>query len=572
MMQRKNYSRYIMCIAQYFFLVKANLAQLPVQSPVRNGQATGSADYSSMISDTVSEKIYQLHLLASRQRDQGDMMESIRSIQKGLVLQEGVKPTIQGFGLCVYAGNVIAPLSERYGLEFYKRATTMVPYLDKEAIPGIFSLYTTMAGAYYKLQQPDTALLYHRKAIAVADQDMYVSKASARNNLGVFYSNIKQDDSARYYFIQALDLLGDRKNHIGLYCAIQDNIAQLSIRQGKYQTAYQTFSYNDSVYTVMQNHQKYVSNKIRLLETMKQLKLTGLKQQMDNLMPYINLHRFNIQSRDVLAFYRFAQREYASHGDQPGVVRMLEKYIHLTDSLTKAASEQLHLVTSSFLNVQEASFKHELAFNKLVAERTRSKLTSARRTILISVFSGASIVLLLSMYFRARKKELHAQKQIAETELKRREMEARLMEQELVLKKRDLTNMVLHNTQVYDSNQKMIEKLRHISHHKKDMESEIRAMLVELQSQNQISDRSIGLQSKIEEVNEAFYERLATKYPGLTKAESELCGYIRINLSSKDISLLKNVEASSVKMGKYRLRKKLGILPEEDLYGFVKEV
>ena len=100
----------------------------------------------------------------------------------------------------------------------------------------------------------------------------------------------------------------------------------------------------------------------------------------------------------------------------------------------------------------------------------------------------------------------------------------------------------------------------------------MRALLIELQSQNQISDRSIGLQSNIDSVNAEFYDNLKTKFPDLTKSEAELCGYIRIKLSTKDISILKNVAAASVKMGKNRLRKKLGLSPEADLYQFVSEI
>ena len=100
----------------------------------------------------------------------------------------------------------------------------------------------------------------------------------------------------------------------------------------------------------------------------------------------------------------------------------------------------------------------------------------------------------------------------------------------------------------------------------------MRTLLIELQSQNQISERSVGLQANIDTVNAEFYEKLRTKYPTLTKSEEELCGFIRINLSNKDISVLKNIAASSVKMGKNRLRKKLDLGPEDDIYQFIRDI
>ena len=500
------------------------------------------------------------------------MLEAIKQIQFGLMLQDQMsKPSLEAFELNVYAGNLISPMDARYGLEFFKRATAMVPELGEEAIPGIFSMYTTRAGRHYELHEYDTAIVYYRKAINVASLDSRISQVSANNNLGVFYNDIAEYDSARYYLYKALDMLGDRNNHIVMYCAIQDNLAQLSIHEGKYEPALNTFRYNDSLYFERKNWEKFLTNKIRLMELMDRMDLPGLDGQINQVESFIKQHEIDVVSKDVLKFYKFAGKYFTSKHDFTSSARFHELYIEKADSLDRASSEQLHLLTTSLLNVQKASFQNELKAQQLQAEKTHLQLISTRRILFISMVSGAAIVLLLVLYFRMRRQELNAQRKVAESALKQKAMEAKLMEQELVLKKRDLTNLVLHNTQVYDSNQKMIDRLHHIAKHKNEIETEVRSLLNELQSQNQVSERSIGLQERIEEVNEAFYDRLKTKFPNLTKAETELCGFIRINLSSKDISILKNVEASSVKMGKNRLRKKLGVSPEEDLYELIRQ-
>jgi len=90
-----------------------------------------------------------------------------------------------------------------------------------------------------------------------------------------------------------------------------------------------------------------------------------------------------------------------------------------------------------------------------------------------------------------------------------------------------------------------------------------------LQSQSQLGDTSITMQHNITHVNAEFREKLHQTFPGLTLSEAELCGYIRINLSNKDISVLKNVEPDSIKKSKNRLKKKLGLAAEDDLYVFI---
>jgi hypothetical protein len=409
-------------------------------------------------------------------------------------------------------------------------------------------------------------------AIHEAVDDSQEAQASAHNNLGVFYFEQSQFDSAHHYFQKAHFLLGSSRKEMGLYCAILDNIAQIEMQKDNWSSALRTFLHNDSVYVVRRLHHKYLGNKLRQMMVMSKLQLPNVPVEIEKGLRHIRQFQREIPVRDTKAFFRFAI-------DYCGVIRdhnreesLQQAFYQWTDSLELARSEQLHLLNRSLLSVQEAGFQNELRVQELAAEKTEVQLRSTRRLLLLSVSAAAVITILLLMYFRKRRQKLYAQKQFAEAELKTKEMEARLIEHELALKKKDLTQVVLYNTQVYDANLKMIERLQSIQKSKEEWAPQIRHLLTELQSQNQIGERSLTLQTEIDSVNAAFYEKLRIRFPGLTKNERELCGYLRINLSTKDISIIKNVEAASVKMGKNRLRKKLGLGPEEDLYGYLRNI
>lgn len=73
------------------------------------------------------------------------------------------------------------------------------------------------------------------------------------------------------------------------------------------------------------------------------------------------------------------------------------------------------------------------------------------------------------------------------------------------------------------------------------------------------------LNQNISSVNSAFYDRLIERFPELTKSELELCAYIRLNLSNKEISSLKNISGDSLRGIRYRLRKKMNLNKREDL-------
>ena len=52
----------------------------------------------------------------------------------------------------------------------------------------------------------------------------------------------------------------------------------------------------------------------------------------------------------------------------------------------------------------------------------------------------------------------------------------------------------------------------------------------------------------------------------------KLCVYTKLNLSTKEIADLMNISVRSVEMARYRLRKRLGLPPGENIRDFVKDL
>jgi DNA-binding CsgD family transcriptional regulator len=62
-----------------------------------------------------------------------------------------------------------------------------------------------------------------------------------------------------------------------------------------------------------------------------------------------------------------------------------------------------------------------------------------------------------------------------------------------------------------------------------------------------------------EQVHPVFFENLQANHPNLTKNEVRLCAYFHINLSTKEIATLLNIDPASVRRAKTRLYKKMGV-------------
>jgi DNA-binding CsgD family transcriptional regulator len=72
-----------------------------------------------------------------------------------------------------------------------------------------------------------------------------------------------------------------------------------------------------------------------------------------------------------------------------------------------------------------------------------------------------------------------------------------------------------------------------------------------------------------DKVHSDFLVSLKAVYPNLTPSELKLCAYLRLNLSSKEIAQIMNITIKSVELGRHRLRKKLQIEPNVNLFNFL---
>ena len=76
--------------------------------------------------------------------------------------------------------------------------------------------------------------------------------------------------------------------------------------------------------------------------------------------------------------------------------------------------------------------------------------------------------------------------------------------------------------------------------------------------------------NKIDSISTAFYDKLSSQFESLTKNDIRLCSLIKLDLNTKQIATLQNINPASVKMSRNRLRKKLNLSPDDDLSAFLR--
>lgn len=100
----------------------------------------------------------------------------------------------------------------------------------------------------------------------------------------------------------------------------------------------------------------------------------------------------------------------------------------------------------------------------------------------------------------------------------------------------------------------------------------IEAMLGKITSSTVLTADWDTFKLHFEKMHPGFFERLATQYPQLTTKDRNLCAYLRLNLSSKEIAGLLNITPESAEIARVRLRKKLNLTRNTRLTSFISQI
>jgi ligand-binding sensor domain-containing protein/DNA-binding CsgD family transcriptional regulator len=158
-----------------------------------------------------------------------------------------------------------------------------------------------------------------------------------------------------------------------------------------------------------------------------------------------------------------------------------------------------------------------------------------------------------------------------------------IAEQELVRLRNEqlITNMKHKNKELANATYHIIQKNKVLNKLKNDLAGlsrKAKSELVEeeLQKISHKIDRDINHEQNwkvfnkyFDDVHQEFMTKLKEKHPELTPKDLRLCGYLRMNISTKEIAPLLNISIRGVEISRYRLRKKLLLERDDNLIEYL---
>ncbi len=150
------------------------------------------------------------------------------------------------------------------------------------------------------------------------------------------------------------------------------------------------------------------------------------------------------------------------------------------------------------------------------------------------------------------------------------EEENEKLQQEIKSKNKELSKsstLVMNKNKVLKEIQEIIEKNKAI------LTPEINPPVAKIK---RILNANVGANKDqfsvvFDESNEVFFDKLKQKHPKLTLNNLRLAAYIRAGFTSKEIAEIQNVLPSSVVVNRSRLRKKMKLKKEDNLYDYLNQ-
>ena len=196
--------------------------------------------------------------------------------------------------------------------------------------------------------------------------------------------------------------------------------------------------------------------------------------------------------------------------------------------------------------------------------------------LLYMIFLGVGLYLL----FKWQKKQHNiAQAKLSylhQLELDRSEkeivrLENEKLEADVTYKNRELSTMTMHLVQ----RGKVLARIKEVistiikNHDINDSSPSFRHLIRLIRDVEKSDEDWDNFSMHFNTVNSDFFNKLKDQHPDLTPNELKLCAYLKMNLSTKEIAQLMNITIKAVEVGRYRLRKKLAIKPDINLYDYL---
>ncbi|MFY0606188.1 MAG: hypothetical protein JXR10_05705 [Cyclobacteriaceae bacterium] len=145
------------------------------------------------------------------------------------------------------------------------------------------------------------------------------------------------------------------------------------------------------------------------------------------------------------------------------------------------------------------------------------------------------------------------------------------VETEIQHKKKQLATTTMHLVEKTEFIHSVKTKLSEVLDTKKekDVHLGIRRVIKAIERNASDDNHWESFEVHFDEVHRGFLMRLRSEFPTITPQEIKLSAYLRMNMTTKEMANLLKVSVRGVEMARFRLRRRLNLLKEDNLVSFM---
>ena len=195
---------------------------------------------------------------------------------------------------------------------------------------------------------------------------------------------------------------------------------------------------------------------------------------------------------------------------------------------------------------------------QITLARSNEHITLVISVACVAVFIAVILILILMLKLEKQRK-----RQV--------ETEKKSLHETLDFQNKELTTNVIYLARLNELVLSIAEKLENLDLEPDSKNSGIVKSIIGELKLTSSTDTWKEFEVRFQNVHIDFYKRLSERFPDLSPNELKMCAFLRLNMSTKEISSITYQSQDSIRMARSRLRQKLGITRDDNLVAFLSQ-
>lgn len=441
--------------------------------------------------------------------------------------------------------NTAANLNDMGILYYYNKQLSLARRQYEEALQmyskarngeGIADTYGRIGHLYEKRQQYDSAFYYQRMALGQYNSiSQKQGMAKIYENIGSIYEDLEHYDSAQYYFTRSLALYNEAHEGVASI-EVLNNLGDIYRKTGKYADA-----------------------------------LAQTNQALQMSIKVNDLYQIGAAYRDLGKTYHLLKQYDSAY-----------YYLELSRRNTIDIYSKENNRQTAFLSVLYDISKKNAEIVSLGNQQKITRIVTVATIVVIVLLIILGVVTFSRQKLKIKNEQIQAaqtrhlyetQKELMQLEIKNKVIQETKLIEELDAKSKELSKHTLHAIQ----KNKLVEDLRDrleimVKDDKRDQKRQLQQLIHQINVNANQEQHWKEFREIFEQVHQQFFDKLKETCNDLTGNDLRLVALIKLNMASKDMATLLGISMDSLRVARYRLRKKINLTEGESLTAFIQSI